>query len=418
MKAMANAGVMLGCRVLADSLNVVLFITISRVFGPQGVGVYSYGFAVAGFVWAATVLGVDEYGLREYQRAAAVQRRSLIADLLGLQLGVGCLAFGSVALYLWVTKPTASIAFIVSALALYQFLNALAATLFVPAMAEQRMMRPALIALIARSLAFGVASVLLFTGAVSLALSLAIFPVAGLFYVVNAAISARVHLNGLGVHFSAAAMRRAIGEMWSFATVEILGQVLARISIVVLTLRLGEQAAGVYATGLKLIEVAFLPLWFLTLAAYPALCRSFMNDTAAFVRQGHQLLWVTLALSVLVALGMYLVVPLILVPVLGPSYAGTQELIAAMALIALMYGPEIGLGRYLFASHLHTVRAAIIAAGALLCVVANLVLVGKLAVWGAVYATALAYFVVNALYLFHLRKPIAGRLLSSPAVSP
>ena len=418
MKAMVNAGVMLGCRVLADSLNVLLFVVISRTYGPDGVGVYSYGFAVAGFVWAATVLGIEDYGVREYQRAAPSQRIALIADLVGLQLVVGAIAAVVLAIYLSLTTTDATHTFVVGALALFQFFNALAATLFVPAMAEQRMMQPAILALVTRSIAFGVASVLLLTGGASLGAALAVFPLASLLYLMGAAKSARSALGALRIEFSLPAIRQAIAAMWSFATVEILGQALARISIIVLTLQLGERAAGIYATGFKLIEVAFLPLYFLSIATYPVLCRHFNSDRPAFERLGSQLVWGTAAMSCAIALGLYFIVPLLLVPVFGPAYAGTETQIAAMAWVALVFGLEIMLGRRMFASHLHRRRATIVAAGAILCAVANVALIPYWGVLGAIWATALAYFTVISAYAISSRKPAAIGGFRQSVISP
>jgi PST family polysaccharide transporter len=418
MKAMVNAGVMLGCRVLADSLNVLLFVVISRAFGPDGVGVYSYGFAVAGFVWAATVLGIEDYGVREYQRSDAAQRVRLIADLLGLQLAVGAIAALVLAVYLMQTSSDATTAFVVCALALFQFFNAVSATLFVPAMAEQRMMRPALIALITRSIAFGVACVLLLTGRAGLGLALAAFPIASTFYMGAAATSARAALGTLKIHFSLAAIRQAVAAMWSFGTVEILGQILSRVSIIALTLQLGERAAGIYATGFKLIEVAFLPLYFLSIATYPALCRDFNHDRMAFERLGSRLVWGTAAMSAAIALGMYFVVPLLLVDVFGAGYAGTEAQIAAMALLALFFGLENMLGRRMFASNLHRQRATVVALGAVLCTVLNVALIPHWGVIGAICATALSYFFVTAAYALSSRRGAMLGAFQQSVISP
>lgn len=418
MKAMLNAGVMLGCRVLGDSLNVLLFVVISRTYGPAGVGVYSYGFAVATFVWAVTVLGIEDYGVREYQRASPAQRVTLVADLIGLQLAVGAVAAVVLAIYLSLTATDAAGTFIVCALALFQFCNALAATLFVPAMSVQKMMRPAVAALITRSIAFGGASILLLSGKVSLGAALAMFPLAATIYLGVAARSARSVLGALRIHFSIATIRQALAAMWSFAAVEILGQVLARISIIALTLQLGERAAGVYATGFKLVEVAFLPLYFLTIATFPSLCRHFNNDRASFERLNSQLAWGTVAMSCAIALGMYFIVPLLLVDVFGPEYAGTEAQIAAMALVALFFGLEVTLGRRMFASNLHRRRATVVAVGATTCAVANAALIPFWGVFGAIYATAFAYFAVTAAYAISSRKsaPIGG--LQQSVISP
>jgi O-antigen/teichoic acid export membrane protein len=44
----------------------VLFLIVSRPLRTAPAwGVYAYGFAIAGFVYSATTLGIDEYGIRE-----------------------------------------------------------------------------------------------------------------------------------------------------------------------------------------------------------------------------------------------------------------------------------------------------------------------------------------------------------------
>lgn len=82
----SNAIWLLGCRVLADLLNFALFLVVSRRFGPEGMGVYAYGFAIASFVYAAITLGIDEYGIREYTRRPPHERGRLMSDLLGAQV--------------------------------------------------------------------------------------------------------------------------------------------------------------------------------------------------------------------------------------------------------------------------------------------------------------------------------------------
>src|SRR5262245_58768381 len=91
MQASINATGMLLCRMAADGLNVILFVVISRLFGPEGIGAYAYGFAVATLVYAVTILGIEQYAVREYQHASATQRSRLIGELLGLQSCVGAL---------------------------------------------------------------------------------------------------------------------------------------------------------------------------------------------------------------------------------------------------------------------------------------------------------------------------------------
>jgi O-antigen/teichoic acid export membrane protein len=393
-----NAAWLLICRVAADLLNLLFFILVSRVFGPEGTGEYAYGFAIAGFVYATTTLGIEDYAIREYTRADAAHRSRLLHDVLGTQLCVALLALLGLALFVAITRPDAELMAIIVALTIYQFSCAFANTLFVPAMAEQHMMQPALSYLAGRGFSFVTAAVLIVIGKSALAPSLYAFAGGGVLLLALAARSAKAHGQVLGVHISKGTLQARTRALWSFASIDLLSQVLARISVIALTLIKGETAAGVYATGLKLIEAASLSLHFLGAAAYPRLCHSFHGGPADFARLQRVLLSISIAASLAIAAGMYWVVPMLLVPVFGPQYDGTQLVIASMAILAFAQSAEIMPGRILFAANLQVERAALVAGAAVLCALLNLPLVRQWGIEGATAATAGAYLVLCVLY--------------------
>jgi len=97
MKVLINAFWLSFCRLTADLLSFILFAVIARTFGPAGTGEYSYGFAVGTLIALISTSGFEDYGIRQYARAAANERRRLWEDLLAtqcLQLALGALAFG------------------------------------------------------------------------------------------------------------------------------------------------------------------------------------------------------------------------------------------------------------------------------------------------------------------------------------
>src|SRR3984957_18029658 len=68
------------CRLTGDVLNLLLFVLISRQFGPAGVGAYSYGFAIATFAFVIGCLGIEEYGLRQFARLDAARTPPLLGE--------------------------------------------------------------------------------------------------------------------------------------------------------------------------------------------------------------------------------------------------------------------------------------------------------------------------------------------------
>ena len=162
MNVTRNAAWLLGCRISGDVLNLLFFVVISREYGPPGVGAYSYGFAVTGFVLVIGSMGIEDFGLREYARMQAAHRSQFIAELLGTQLVMIIVAFIAVGVYLSLTSPSGATLGIMASLAYYQASLCLSSALFIPAMGQQHMVGRALIDLLCRAVSFIYAGVAIY----------------------------------------------------------------------------------------------------------------------------------------------------------------------------------------------------------------------------------------------------------------
>jgi glycosyltransferase involved in cell wall biosynthesis/O-antigen/teichoic acid export membrane protein len=391
-----NASWLLVGRVGADLLNFVLFLIVSRQFGPHGMGIYAYGFAIAGFVYSATTLGIDEYGIREYARRAVDSRAGLLADLLGSQACIAAVAVIALAAYLFATSPTTEVLTIVLALTTYQLCSAFASTLFVPAMAEQRMLWPALAILLCRALGLAIAAPLILIAQAPLHLATLPVALAGVLTALLAAASARSHVSTLSLHVSLSALRQNVRTLWSFAATDVMSQVFTRIGVIALTLLVSEQAAGIYAAGLKLVEMACLPLLFLGRAAYPSLSRAF-REPREFRRVGrHALAW-GFGIAAVSAIALALATPSLLVPMLGPGFAGSEPVLMAMAALMFVQGIEIVLGRLLLSANQNVARAAWTSIGACACVALTLATARAYGIEAVIASVVLSYLLVDAL---------------------
>src|SRR6266567_443675 len=96
MPAISNA-IWLSCsRVLADVLSFLLFVAVSRAFGPGGTGEYSYSFAIGSLLALGATSGFEEYGIREYVRAPPAARANVWSNIVSTQcaqLGIALAAF-------------------------------------------------------------------------------------------------------------------------------------------------------------------------------------------------------------------------------------------------------------------------------------------------------------------------------------
>jgi len=392
-----NAFVLLACRVGADLLNFLLFLVVSRRFGPEGTGEYGYAFALAGLIYYAATLGIDDYGVREYTYRVPERRPSLIAELLGAQVCIALIVLAILIVYLQITRPSPDMLAIIVSMTIYQLGAAFSATLFVPAMAEQQMMPPAFINLLGRGSAFVVTGLLMWVFEFSLRDASLAFAGGGLLMFALALRSAASFNVQLRPNLSARVVIEGTRALWSFAAVGLLGQLLSRIGVIALSLQIGQAAAGIYTTGLKLVEVACLPLVFIGVAAYPRLCQAYADRTA-YQKLARQAFAVGVLLAFMLALAMYLAVPPLLVPVLGDRFAGTEAVVATMAAIVFAQGIEIVLGRLMLAANLNVARAVRITVGTVICVLLTVAFTPAFGIEAAIAALVCSYLLVDALY--------------------
>jgi O-antigen/teichoic acid export membrane protein len=241
--------------------------------------------------------------------------------------------------------------------------------------------------------------------------------VAAVIWLLIAIPSVRRHAPAMRISTSPTAIRAIVTALGSFALLEVFAQLFTRVGVISLSLGMGDAAAGIFATGLRLIEVALMPLSFFGMASYPRLSQLYATDVAAFRRPAADLLWLMVLGGGAVAWGLYFVAPLLLVPVLGERFAGAEPIIQTMSVLALVQAVEVGLGRIMLCADRQTPNAAFIAGGAAIGVVLNALLVPRFGIKGAIYAGAVAYAAVDILCIGALRRPLGGRTLSRMLLS-
>jgi O-antigen/teichoic acid export membrane protein len=406
---LSNAVWLAGGRMAGDVAGFVLVIVLSRTFGPEGIGNYAYGFAIASLIYAFVNLTMEDYAIRECARLDAAGRAELLGGLLGAQLPLAALFSALTVGYVWLVDRDSPAGPIVLLLTGYQVAFALSKSFFVPAVARQHMLVPAVTELTCRLLAIGSTTTLVLAGNAPLTLALVPFPAAGLVLCVVATVSARRHNGRLYVRFGWRRTVTLIGILWPFAASTIVYNVYSRADLIMLAWMRGEIAAGLYAPSLKFLEVGSTPLYLLGIAAYPALSLMFGRDRAGFGGTAVLFTRAGLVLGGLLAWAMAYVVPAVLVLTLGEEFRDAIPVVRLMSLLAMVTATELILVRLLLASHLQVARVRLQTWAMLLNVSLNLAVIPWLGVMGAVGASILSQGVLAWLYFRTLRTvEIAG----------
>jgi O-antigen/teichoic acid export membrane protein len=411
MKVLTNAFWLSFSRLTTDLLSFALFAVIARAFGPSGTGEYSYGFAVATLVALISTSGFDEYGIRQYTRAALSARGALWQDILSTQLAqlvIGAGILGVLALLGVVRSQNLAV---VLELSLYVIGWSASRTFFIPAMAAQAMIKPALTDLACRVGA--ILSALLLAAVVHppLPWMLIGFPIAG---VVLSALALRDAVQR-GLRLRARSNRQQVlatlrGTL-PFTAADVLNQFYARVDVVLIAYLIGTENVGLYATDIKFVEVGLLPLILLGSAAYPLLVAHAVRDAAAFREAARDFTRVLLLLTGWLAVTIFCLVPLIIVPLFGTAFAAAIPLLPLVALFAVLKGAEAAFYRLLYAAHQQSVYLRSLAAGTVLIIGLNLALIPTLGLRGAIVAAIVSTIAVDVLSAVRLAAQIGARFL-------
>jgi PAS domain S-box-containing protein len=407
MKIIKNAFWLSGARGFADVASFALFAAISRAFGPAGTGEYSYAFAIGNLVALIGCSGLEEYGIREYASVATAERSQLWRNILssqGRQL-IAAAIFLGLFLLSGINHSARASVIIESAVFFVGWYSA--RTLFIPAMALQSMGLPAVTDLSCRLFAILCALGLVVGLGLSLPVALIGFPAAGLAMAGIALVNSRRHAGVPRLDAPWTAVRTTLRGTVPFAATEILNQFYARADLLLIATWLSASAVGLYAIGVKFVEVGLLPLVLLGTAAYPVIGRLARGAQTALLSQAtRDFVHLIALLSGWLAVGIATLLPLLIEPVFGHDFHQVIQLLFWFAVFALAKGGEVALYRLLFCFHRQSWYAISLAFGTAVIVALNVVLIPRFALRGALAAAIASTIVVDIACLYGLRRHV------------
>lgn len=406
-----NLGWLTGSQLVGDFVSFIFFILLSRNFGPEGIGVYAFGVAVATVGRTIVSLGVDDFGVRELARQDSEEAVEVVGRILGAQCWLLAVYTAGCALFLVVVGVSAETLIVTGLLTAYHLSVGLSRSSFLPAFAERRMAGPALLSASSRVLAIVVGIGTLLLGGGDLSEVLLGFPIFGGLLLMSALWLGwrdlgRIRLDlGLDSVFSVA--KRA----WPFAAGEIVFRLHSRADVLMLSLIAGSAATGIYAAGLKFVEVSMMVVALFSFALYPRLTRLAESDEVGFGVAVTTLIKGGLMACVILGWGIFVFVPDLIPLFFGSRFQDTEWVVKLFALLVPLKGLVILGDRLMLADgrQVEKLRFQTVATG--LNVVFNGVLIPLLAVEGAILASVVSIAVNAFLLVRYLRHYSSERLM-------
>lgn len=406
-----NTGWLTGGQLAGDAASFIFFILLSRRFGPEGVGIYAFAVAVAGIGRTVAGLGVEDYGVRELATRGSESADRVVGRILGAQCWLAAIYTGGCVLFLVGTGVSAREVVVVGLLAAYHLSAGIVRSLFLPAFAGKRMAGPALLDSGSRILAIGIGIGVMLWGGGSLLGVLVGFPISGALLVMGAIWLSLRDLGRLQVQLNLNSVVSTTKQAWPFAAGGIVFKLHGRADVVMLSLIAGNAATGVYAAGLKFVEVSMVVVALFSFALYPRLTKLAESDKAGFGVAVTTLVKGGFFACVILGWGIFVIVPDLIPLFFGSQFQETELVVKLFALWVPVKGVRNLGARLMLAAgeQVKKLRFQTIATG--LNIAFNGVLIPILVVEGAILASVVSTGINMFLLIRYLRKYSSERLV-------
>lgn len=406
-----NLGWLAGGQLAGDVVAFLFFILLSRRFGPEGVGIYAFGVALASLGRTIASLGVDDFGVRELATRKEEEATAVVGRILGTQCWLVVAYIVGCALFLAVVEKSALTMAVVGLLTVYHLSAGVARSLFLPAFAERRMTGPAVLDAGSRILAVLGGIAVMMVGGDTLVGVLLGFPICGFLLLVGAIWLAYRDLGTLQIQLHPRSVISIAKRAWPFAAGGIVFKLYARADVVMLSIIVGSAATGTYAAGLKFVEVSTMIIAMFAFALYPRLTHLAQNDKSGFEIAVNTLVKGGFVASVILGWGIFVFVPYLIPLLFGAQFEGSEMVVKLFALLVPFMGVNILADRLMLAAgkQVPKLRFQTIATG--LNIVFNGVLIPLIAIEGAIVASMVSFAVNTFLVVRYLRQYSSESLL-------
>lgn len=368
---------------LAQLMVMLFSLLLARYFGPEVSGGYTSVFAISSLTAIAFNLGLDTWLLRE--GALSQDLRKTFSNVLLTKAAAGIV--WAVLLFVIATNLRPDL-YPMGLLAVC-ILDVWFDSIFVSSLAvfniERKIRQYSLLILLSRGLKLLGLIVLILIGNRNILMFAGWRALCSLVFAFTAVVIMKPRL---GDH-SLSNIKQILSQTRSFAISDLLATVYMQADVVILSNIKGKVATGVYSPALSLINALFVIPNAVYTYFIPSLSRWFKNNTDKFVDLAKKAILLLSVIGIIMSLSIALLGKPATALLLGEDYAVSGDLMVRLSPILLLKCLEFGFAAIIVAANKQKSRLIPQAIAAIVNVGLNLVLIPRLAEFGAaaVYLT-------------------------------
>ena len=329
-----NAGFLTLGRSLGDIFAFLLFVTLSRVYGQDGIGQYSFAIGFTGFFAVFSGFGLYHLSIKELSRHTG-SFGDYFGRILTLRLILSTAAFGVLLLAIPFLPFTRETKLVIAFIGGFQVMSQLLDGFITPFIAREEMHLAGFIEASFRATA-ALATIGVVIAGGSLVAALAMLPVitAGQLAIAYALINKKYGRPRLVK--SGASLARLVREALPYTQSTMLVQLSTRVDVVFLGFFLGASEAGIYNVAYRVVFMLLFIPHFAAMALFPLTSRLFLDSKQELEKLYHQYLNLIIIAGLPIAAGVWLIAPDTIVIIFGDEFAESSSVLRLLAGVLLL----------------------------------------------------------------------------------
>lgn len=410
MRILQNFGFLSAGKLLGDLFTFLLFVVLSRYYGQEGLGQYSFAMAIGGFMLVLSDFGLYPYSVKEISRQDG-RVGVYYGKIHTLRLALaGVVVLGLLLVLPWLPFPY-ELKLIIALLGVQQVLYGLVDGFAAVFVAREDMHLAGLLEFTLRAVGSLTGIAVVYMGG-TLVMALAALPLAALLQASIAywAVSRKYGRPRLGLSWLDA--KQALNETFPFGIARLLAQIAARMDVLLLGFLLGTAAAGIYNAAYRIVFMLMFISYFASMALFPGASRLYLDNPGELKAFYQKAMNMIILFSLPVAAGVWLVAPDLIRLVYGSEFQESGVILRFLAWLILFSFLQNTLGTFLTASDRQVERTKSQWIVAWVNGLGNLLLIPLLGIRGAAMATLFSEGLMVVLLLLRLKN-----VLGLPSVS-
>jgi O-antigen/teichoic acid export membrane protein len=409
-----NFGFLTIGKILGDVFTFAFFVALSRTFGKEGIGLYSFAMALTGFFGVLADFGLYDLSIRDMSRRTGSPEEDY-SRIFTLRVILSLLSFSVLLLLLPFLSFSREGKLIITFIGAYQIMYVLVWGFAAVFVAKEAMHIASLLELSLRSVTALVGIAIISAGG-GLVITLTTLPAVTFaqLFVAYAMVANKYGRPRIVMSWSSVAptLRQAV----PYSVSAFLSQLSGRVEVVLLGFFLGAAAAGVYNVAYRVVFfLLFLP-YFAGAALFPVASRLYTSSHEQLQGLYHKSLNLIILIGLPVSCGLWIGSTYLIDLVFGEAFAEAGAVLGFLAWLVFLTCLKTIFGTFLMSCDRQTDRTMSQCAAACVNVLASIALIPAFGVKGAALATVVSETLLVILLGARLGAVLGWKRLTSSSI--